>query len=68
MEYNDNWQLKLSQNEWDSFLNISKSDDVCNKMWDDYRNKFITYDEVSRYEFNLYISHLRDNKIDMLMK
>jgi hypothetical protein len=66
MEYNDKWQSKLSEDEWDSFLNISKSDDVCNKMWDDYRNKIITYDEVSRYEFSLYISYLRDKKIDLL--
>lgn len=66
IKYNSNWQNQLSQDEWESFLTVSKLDDKCNKMWEDYRNQLITYDELSRYEFNLYISVLRNSKLEML--
>lgn len=66
MKYNSNWQNQLCQDEWESFLTVSKLDDTCNKMWEDYRNQLITYDELSRYEFNLYISLLRNSKLEML--
>jgi hypothetical protein len=67
MEYTENWQKNLTYDEWQTFLNFSKSDCVCNKMWIDYRNQTITYDEVSRYEFNLYLRFLRDKKLETVL-
>jgi hypothetical protein len=66
MKYTDNWQKNLTNDEWNSFLSISKSDDICNRMWSDYRNQTITYDEVSKYEFNLYVRFLRNKNLKKL--
>lgn len=67
MKYKDNWQYELPADEWELFLNFSKLDSECNKMWNDYRRRLITYDELSRFEFNLYISFLRERKLNSLI-
>ena len=67
MKYKENWQKLLSYEDWDDFLTYTKSDETCNKMWLDYRNNRIEYNEVSRYEFSLYVSYIRNKKLELVL-
>lgn len=67
MKYKENWQLELSLDSWNTFLEYTKSDDHCNHLWNQYRNKNISYEEVSRYEYQLYILLKRENNLNILL-
>lgn len=61
-----NWQENLTEDEWFEFVEKSKSDKILNDMWVDYKNQKTPYQKIVHYEYNLYLSYCRDEKINQL--
>ena len=66
-DYTNDWQKLLCYDDWNDFLTYTKNDTTCNAMWLDYSNGKIYYDELSRYEYALYIDYIRNKKLELVL-
>ena len=65
--YVKNWQMSLNENDWNDFLVYSNSDICCNRLWLEYKSGNVSYEEVSRYEFGLFLQYSRNKKLKLLL-
>jgi hypothetical protein len=69
MESREKMELSkiLNDTEWNYFLYHSMNDEWVNGIWEKYRNKQASYDDVIICEYNFYVKLKRDNKIDLIL-
>ena len=62
---NEAWLKRMTDDEWDDFLSLSRKDDECNDMWVKYKNPndATSYEDVLNYEKRFWLKVCRDRKI-----
>jgi hypothetical protein len=66
---NKTWTQRMSDDEWDDFLSLSRKDDECNDMWVKYKNPNddTCYDDVLNFEERFWLKTCRDRKISSIL-
>lgn len=62
-KFEENWHRKIPYHEWVKFIEYSRLDHECMRLWEEYKVHKITYSVFKRYEYNLYLQFIREKKL-----